>query len=51
MSNESIVTILRLVTEAMFVRLGHQMFRGGRLFVADWSMQQCGRNRASTSVE
>ncbi len=39
MSNENIVTILILVTEATFVSLGHRMFRGGTSFVADGSIQ------------
>jgi hypothetical protein len=39
MSNENIVTILILVTEATFVSLGHRMFREETSFVADGSMQ------------
>ena len=39
MSNENIVTILILVTEATFISLGHRMLRGGTSFVADGSIQ------------
>jgi len=39
MSNENIVTIVILVTEATFVSLGHRMFREETSFVADGSMQ------------